>query len=881
MSIPPQFFKIISGSVPLRPILVVSFVLEILAVVGLTGYISFLNGQKAVNYQSQQLRDEVTERVEEHLNDYFSEADQITKTTTDAFQTGLLDTHDLPAIGRFFWNQVRQRNVSFINYGLKTGEYAGAGSYTPDGRNLVISETSAKTDFKSYDYATDHKGNRIGLPEIVDYEFRNELWYQEVIKSGQATWTKPYTWDDVATIMSLAIARPIYNQSGQLIGAMSVDLSLDKISNFLRQIKISPTGKLLILDHQGKIVASSSAKTPFKIVEGKVEQIKSLDSSDLDTRSASQYLIDKFNNFQNIKNTHKGEFYLDHQRYFIQVTPWKDQVGLSLLIVIIMPESDFMGIIQRNTHLTIIVCMIALIISILVSFILATYIINPIRVTVAAADLLSQGKWKTTLPQSWIKELDSLRNSFNKMSEQLQMSFDSLEYTAYHDALTQLPNQLFFRKTLEERIICDQTQPELFAVFFLDLDFFKLVNDSFGHLAGDALLVQVARRLQKCVRRNDLVARFGGDEFVILLDRLNSHKQAVDVAVRICKALQKSFKINNNEVFINTSIGIVFSDLCPMSAEDLLKNADISLYHSKSNGKGRYTIFNHQMSLDSQKRLSLETDLRRALARKEIEVHYQPIVNIAKKQIVGFEALMRWRHAKLGLISPEIFIPIAEETGLISELGWWTARQACEQLKRWQNKYPECTGMKINVNFSAKQFFEPDFVEQIEKILEETKIQSYNLSVEVTESLFIKYTDVMRDKLIKLNDIGVKISLDDFGVGYSCLSYVKDFTIDILKIDRSFTSNITENSRILAIIEAIILLANQLEIEIIAEGIETQEQLETVYCLGCKQGQGYWFSEPLKAQQCDRLLDQFLANLRGNLAQEKVSSFFAKFNVGA
>ncbi|MDV2998671.1 MAG: putative signaling protein [Chroococcopsis gigantea SAG 12.99] len=496
-------------------------------------------------------------------------------------------------------------------------------------------------------------------------------------------------------------------------------------------------------------------------------------------------------------------------------------------------------------------------IGILSSIITAKNILKPISETAQAAKAISAGDWNQELPTSSIKELNSLRQSFNTMARQLKKSFQDLEYAAYHDCLTGLPNQCSFRKTLEKTIADNKLTPNLFAVLFLDLDFFKFVNDSLGHLAGDVLLSEVARRLETCVRSNDIIARFGGDEFVILLNNTKSKNDAIAIIIRIQKELQKVFTINGNAVFINTSVGIVFSDLYPMSGEEMLKNADIALYQSKNNGKGMHTIFSKEMSLMSKNRLLLEMDLRQAMERKEIEIFYQPIFSIPEKDIVGFEALMRWRHPELGLIPPDIFIPIAEEIGLINSLGWWVAREACQQLKKWHEQFRECAGMKINVNFSGKQFFESNFIEQIQEILITTRLQPHNLSVEVTESIFIKYTDVMRDKLLELNRIGVKVSLDDFGVGYSCLSYLKDFSIDILKIDRSFTQNLAGNSKIVAIIEAIILLAAKLDVEIIAEGIETEEQLEMIQYLGCCQGQGYLFSRPLEARQCERLLKDF------------------------
>jgi diguanylate cyclase (GGDEF)-like protein len=842
-------------SLSLRPILIIPFVAEIIAVVGLTGYISFQNGQKAVNHLSAKLQNEVSYRVAEHLNNYFAEAAEITEHTRDAINIGLLKPDNLPQVGRFLWHQAKLHPASYIGYGLATGEYAGAG-YLGGESSLTISETSAKTRFKNYNFNTDSQGNRLGKPQIMEYKFQKEIWYTQAMESGEMSWVNPYAWEDNPQMISIAISRPIQDANGNIIGVIGVDLLSTKVSDFLKNIEISPHGEILIINRQGYLMASSGKELPFQVINGKSKNIKVKDSPDLLTRSIGIYLQSKFPNLSNINSSYQGEFFNNNQRQFIRINPWNNQLGLDWLVVVIVPEKDFMDTIYKNMQYTITLCLLALVVAIAGGFLTSHYIIQPIIETIEAAESLSKGKWQQLLVISGSKELASLQKSFNRMAEQLHDYFAQLEHLAYHDFLTGLPNQRQFRSILSNKVNQKLEEKNLFAVLFLDLDYFKLVNDSLGHLVGDLLLIQVAARLKQCVGSIDSVFRFGGDEFAIILNKLTAETQAIEVADNICQSLQKPFNLNDNEVFINTSIGIVFNDFSSQTVDDLIRNSDLALYHAKNNGKGTYEVFDAEMYEQVSRRMSLETDLRKALERREIEVYYQPIIDIINQEIVGFEALMRWRHSQLGSIAPDVFIPIAEESGLIIDLGWWLAEEACSQIKAWQKKFPYFSSLKISINFSAKQFFQSNFVDKIEHIIKNNYLDPNTVSIEITESLFIKYTEVMQKKMEFLNALGVKLSLDDFGIGYSCLSYLKNFSLDTIKIDRSFVKDLSCNPHNLAIVEAIALLARQLNMDIVAEGVETEEQMSIISSIGCYQAQGYLFSPPVTASVAEKLLEK-------------------------
>lgn len=430
-----------------------------------------------------------------------------------------------------------------------------------------------------------------------------------------------------------------------------------------------------------------------------------------------------------------------------------------------------------------------------------------------------------------------------------------LEYIAYHDNLTGLYNRLAFTEELEQEINRrEQGSQAIFAVLFLDLDGFKLINDSLGHLIGDLLLIAVAKRLQGCLKATDTIARFGGDEFIILLSSIKDISYPIQIAKRIHQVLKQPFNLKEHQVFISTSIGIVLSTTESKTSEDFLRNADIALYQAKAQGKAIYEIFDRKMHAQTLERLNLETYLWQALERDEFEVYYQPIISLIDEQIVGFEALVRWHHFSQGIISPAKFIPIAEETGLILDLGWWVFRQACQQMKQWQKEFPQYQSCYISINLSIKQFSQPNLLEEIEKILTEVGLAKEFLKLEITESILMSNTQVNEQNLRQLKDLGIQLSIDDFGTGYSSLSYLHRFPLNTLKIDRSFINNIAQEGINQEIVEVIIVLAHKLGMDVIAEGVETIEQYQQLCLLGCDRVQGYFCSPPLSAIAITELL---------------------------
>ncbi len=431
---------------------------------------------------------------------------------------------------------------------------------------------------------------------------------------------------------------------------------------------------------------------------------------------------------------------------------------------------------------------------------------------------------------------------------------EQLVHNAFHDALTGLPNRALFLDRLE-RVTTHARRHAAgtYAVLFLDVDRFKVINDSLGHLIGDQLLVAVARRLQDCVRDEDTVARFGGDEFAILLTDISDVSDATRVVGRIQQELSTSFTLEGNEIFVSASAGIALSSSGYERAEEALRDADIAMYRAKTGGRARYEVFDRAMHRQAVGLLQLETDLRRAVERGEFLLHYQPIIALSSGELTGFEALVRWQHPARGMLAPAEFIELAEETGVIVPMGWWVLREACRQMMAW---YADGADTKLNmsVNLSAQSFAESDLVERIDEILLETGFDPRRLKIEITESVMMQNAATASAVFEQLRSRGIQLCIDDFGTGYSSLSYLHRFPIDTLKIDRSFVSGRDGEGSSLELIQTIVALSRILGLEAVAEGVETDEQLAMVRQLGSSFAQGYGISVPLAADAAQQLI---------------------------
>lgn len=433
---------------------------------------------------------------------------------------------------------------------------------------------------------------------------------------------------------------------------------------------------------------------------------------------------------------------------------------------------------------------------------------------------------------------------------------EQLVHDAMHDPLTGLPNRALFADRLERLVKQRARNPDRrFAVLFLDLDRFKLINDSLGHLQGDRLLCVVAKRLRRCLRASDTVARLGGDEFAILVNDVQDATCATRIAERLQEELRSSIRLEGHDVVIGASIGIAVSSVVPESPEDLLRNADTAMYRAKERTAGSYQLFDRDMHADAMDRLRLETDLREAVEREELRLVYQPIYSLEDGTVEGVEALLRWDHPERGLLKPPEFLRVAEETGIIVPIGWWVIEEACAQLSRWDRNHGRRTPPKLNINISERQLRQGDLTSRLAAVLEKTGLDPERLILEITESVIMADAEETITMLRELKQLGVRICIDDFGTGYSSLSYLHRFSVDALKVDRSFVSGGGEHASVnWQIVHVIVLLARELGIGLVAEGVETPEQLGMLRDAGAPAAQGNLFCLPLEPERVPGVL---------------------------
>jgi diguanylate cyclase (GGDEF)-like protein len=459
--------------------------------------------------------------------------------------------------------------------------------------------------------------------------------------------------------------------------------------------------------------------------------------------------------------------------------------------------------------------------------------------------------------QTRTAELQGVNQDLRREISERRRAEERLIHDALHDALTGLPNRNLFIERIENCLRYARRYKDYrFAVLFIDLDRFKIVNDSLGHLVGDQLLIAIAQRLAQCMRAIDTVARLGGDEFTILLEQVKEDIDAIRVAERIQEALKLPFTLEGHMIFSSASVGIAIGSAEYTNREDLLRDADIAMYKAKEMGRSRYAIFDQKMYLRTLQLLQLESDLRQALERQEFVVYYQPVVSLMTGDLAGFEALVRWQHPRRGFISPVEFIPLAEDTGLIVPLGEWVLREACRQMREWQVEFLGASSLRMSVNLAGQQLQEPGLIQKIDQVLAETGLEGASLRLEITESMLMERTVSIIEIMHEIRARQIQLSIDDFGTGYSSLSYLHRFPVNSLKIDRSFVSNMNTDPENFEIVRTVITLAHTLSMDVIAEGVEIPEQSIQLRALGCEYSQGYLFSKPLDAQAARQLIAQ-------------------------
>jgi diguanylate cyclase (GGDEF)-like protein len=847
-----------SHPLPLRIIVIVPFAIQIAATVGITGWLSYQNGQKAVGNTASELLVQAKYRIRERLDRILTQAETIAQVNAFAYQQGQISLDRELALQAYFWQQMQHNKPTpqGVYVGDIQGRYLYVGYVGLKNRPLVVEKAVSQ---KLAVYSLDPQGKRQQQIDRDDYDPRKRPWYQEAIGQNNPVWTKIYTF--TSGELGITLAQAIRNPAGQIQGVAAIDLGLEDLDTYLQTTQFSRSSQLFIIEPSGLLVAASSRQPTVKLGDGvnkQLKQISAIDSHEPVIRESAAYLKQKFGGFDRIDEPLKVEVTLQKERHFLSVVPYEFGQNRKWLVVTVVPERDFTEQIDNNRRYTLILCFVSLFLAIAVGSLTSRLLTKTILRLAQATEEIKEGKWEQApIPKSSSQEMNHLVDSFDRMVERLHEVFQKLEGHAYVDALTGLPNQAALMMHLQAVIsAASQTDQLLCAVLLVDLDAFKIIESGLGHFTADLLLKSVAVRLQECLEtveaRGVTISRLERDEFGILINNIATEKVAIAAAETILQAFQEPFRLEEKDVFASASIGVVIVRGDCELPEVVLRDLNIATYKAKSLGKNRYVVFDSLMHLETTEKLQLETDLQYAIDRQELEIFYQPIITLNSNSIASVEALLRWRHPSGAFISPVKFIPIAEETGAITTIGEWILQTACHQMQIWHEKYPAWQEVCVSVNISAQQLLLPNFADTVEQLLQVTGLAGRYLQLEITESAAVSQPGSIETKLARLRSLGVKIWIDDFGTGYSHLNYLLQLPIDGIKIDRSFVREIGISSKGEEISKAILALATSLQLDAIAEGVETVEQLDYLQSLGCQKIQGFLFSTPLPS---DRIID--------------------------
>jgi diguanylate cyclase (GGDEF)-like protein len=697
-------------------------------------------------------------------------------------------------------------------------------------------------------YVTDKEGNTVAASPSTDmfggstkrYNYSDRFYYKEL----QRTMEPVIDYAEEEKIVkhpTITMSVPIVND-GEFIGCVTGAIDTNSLPGILSLSSFGEGQYITIIDRDNNVIATTNPQiSPIQ---------KFMFSSNVVKNS-----LDRKTNLVVPKDNHFTASERWRNTYYMR------EVGLgydkSWRLIIQVPFKPYQEIMEEFYIRIFIIMIIFILAALTAANLLTRGLTGPIRnlsqVTTRLTAKLLLGE-EINWPSSGIFEVSSLINNFKQTANILTNKFievkktkEQLESIVYHDSMTGLPNRIMFYNRLEEEIKKAREAGMKFAVMFLDLDRFKVVNDTLGHSWGDELLRLISERIFHCIHEDYLLARIGGDEFTLLMPNIGDDNEISEMAERIIGCLDKQLLLNNQEFHITVSIGIAVYPGHGDSVMALIKNADLAMYRAKENGKNNYKFFDSSMHDTLEDKLILENNLRRALEREEYILYYQPQLDLKTGKIIGMEALIRWNSLTLGMVSPAKFIPLLEETGLIIQVGEWVLRTACLQNKAWQDE--GLIPVKVSVNLSAKQFQQRDLVERVETILKETGLEARWLELEITESITIENVDFTVKMLQSLKEMGVSVSLDDFGTGFSSLSYLKNFKIDTLKIDSSFVKDIQNGENDASIVSTIISLAKNMKLKVIAEGVETEKQMSFLKENGCDEIQGYIYSKPLPGNE--------------------------------
>lgn len=828
----------------LRVAIGVPFVLLFAATVALQAFTQQDQIGKLIDRASIRLLDALTTTSRNHLSAFLNEPFRINRDIGDAIaRHGLYKTGDMrPLYGHLrgvFQDLYQEREqISALNFGSQSGDYAGI-RREPANTGFALMLKDASTQGRLNIYKNDRPGAVTAA--YADYDPRVRPWYAPAAESGRSAWSAIYTPLDERGEVSLSAMTPVM-QGQKLLGVMGTDVTLNGLGTFLREEPLRGQGVIFITDLEGRMVAQSE---PGSVIsEGRDggqhgERVRMSQSSSPLIRAAA------FHVEQAATESSEGfKLTVDNALFFGRVTPYSDARGLDWRIVALVPESDLMGdarlVSQRSLGWILIFAAVCLFLGLWV----IQWVTGAIYQAARAANQLALGEWNTNLaPVDSLKETTLLVRAFNEMARRLQHSFSSLREQLVYDGLT----RLYTRHGLLEQARWTQAKPGVLCL--VGLDAFRAINDNTGYGTGDRLLLAIADRLRAQFAASVLVARVGGDEFALLHLDADASLLTRAIGAQVQAVFATPFAFGADEVTLTASVGVVDGLLPGDALPDWLRHASVALGEAKRAGRGHCVVFEAGMLAQSVDRAKLANELRRALLQDEFLVYYQPVIDLASGRVIGAEALVRWQSPERGLVSPALFIPVAEESDLILGLGAWVLRTATRDFGQRLAQLPP--GFELHVNLSTRQLIQSSFVSSLQQALHDSGLPARHLTLELTESQLIAQDGVTEDRLREIRAMGIKIAIDDFGTGYSSLAYLSRLPFDCLKIDQSFVRKLASSPQDAAIVTAVLNMAEGFGVSVVAEGVETLVEARLLHTLGCAQVQGYFYGRPVPLAQFD------------------------------
>ena len=734
-----------------------------------------------------------------------------------------------------------QKHLSLISFGSVHGEYIAIS------REILTNEFSLLLkDSRTGENLNFYKGllpTDSVLHQFSNYDPRPRPWYAPVSLSRKPSWTAAYQEYDAVQGITISFSSPLYDRSNKFIGVVASDIKLSNFDSYLRSGSNLGSGVVYIVDQNNDLISHSTYEKPLPRTPLN-ELARQENARLLHAKNSSSELIRKSVGFLNINSNNDIEFDIKGEKVYGRVTPVSDGNGLNWRIVVLIPERDLLGSVRKDMMVTLAIVLCIGLFAALAAWKILASITKPILLAAQTARLLAKQEWQPTIAGGLqLKETTLLANAFDEMSTALSCSFEQLNYRIRHDQVTGLLSREGLLEEISE-LVKKSPAKKWDVLFLIGLDNYRSIHDSIGYDQGEELLCAIVNNLKQSLPDQALFARVADTEFVVCMNTSADPEYLNYLIQRILDSFSQSFHLQYDEVLITASLGAVCAPFNHIELIENMRNASMALNKAKEKGASSFEIFQGSMAEQSTQKIHLIAELNAAIEKEEFRVYFQPVVRLIDGKVIGAEALVRWQSGQRGLVAPGVFIPLAEEAGLILPIGHWVLRESCRQIsERLKNGWAK--DFDVHVNVSVRQLIQSDFYQQLEATLIEFDLPSKNLTLEITESILIEDSNVIAKLISRIRSLGVEVAIDDFGTGYSSMSYLHQFAFDCLKIDQSFVSRFLDNHKSEAIVSAIIRLAGGFDVPLVAEGVETAEQAQRLLELGCQRAQGYYFGRPV------------------------------------